>query len=49
MAILAYMLLSSISSLSSKFTFLVHHDTPVLLNAHDLTAEMVNMGTGLRG
>jgi len=49
MAILAYMLLSSISSLSSKFTFLVHHDTPVLLNAHDLTAEMVNMETGLRG
>lgn len=49
MAILAYMLLSSISDLSSKFNFLVHHDTPVLINAQHLTGEMVNMETGLRG
>ena len=33
MAILAYMLLSSISRLNNKFNFLVHHDTPVLTNA----------------
>ena len=33
MAILAYMLLSSISGLNTKFNFLVHHDTPVLTNA----------------
>ena len=49
MAILAYMLLSSLSGLSTKFNFLVHHDTPVLINAVDLTGEMVNMETGLRG
>lgn len=49
MAILAYMLLSSISGLSSKFNFLVHHDTPVLTNALRLTGLMVDMETGLRG
>ena len=37
MAILAYMLLNSISGLNSKFNFLVHHDTPVLTNAMALT------------
>ncbi len=49
MAILAYMLLNSISGLSSKFTFLVEHDTPVLTNAQKLTGLMVDMETGLRG
>ena len=49
MAILAYMLLSSISGLINKFNFLVHHGTPVLINAQQLTGEMVNMETGLRG
>jgi len=49
MAILAYMLLSSISRLNNKFNFLVHHDTPVLTNAQELTGLMVDMGTGLRG
>ena len=49
MAVLAYMLLSSISSLNDKFDFLVHHDTPVLSNAHELTGLMVDMETGLRG
>jgi len=49
MAILAYMLLSSISGLNNKFNFLVHHGTPVLINAQQLTGEMVNMETGLRG
>ena len=49
MAILAYMLLNNISSLSNKFDFLVHHDTPVLVNAQLLTGAMVNMETGLRG
>ena len=48
-AILAYMLLSSISGLNNKFNFLVHHDTPVLINVQQLTGEMVNMETGLRG
>ena len=33
MVILAYMLLSSISCLNTKFNFLVHHDTAVLINA----------------
>ena len=42
MAILAYMLLSSISGLINKFNFLVHHGTPVLINAQQLTGEMVN-------
>ncbi|MCH7737193.1 MAG: CHASE3 domain-containing protein, partial [Chloroflexi bacterium] len=49
MAILAYMLLSSISGLNNKFNFLVHHDTPVLTNAQLLTGLMVDMETGLRG
>ncbi|MBC8281180.1 MAG: CHASE3 domain-containing protein, partial [Chloroflexi bacterium] len=49
MAILAYMLLGSISGLNSKFNFLVHHDTPVLTNAQHLTGLMVDMETGLRG
>ena len=33
MGILAYMLLNNMSGLSTKFDFLVHHDTPVLVNA----------------
>ena len=33
MAILAFMLLNNISSLSNKCDYLVHHDTPVLVNA----------------
>ena len=33
MVILAYILLSSISCLNTKFNFLVHHDTAVLINA----------------
>ena len=49
MAILAYMLVSSISGLRTKFNFLVHHDTPVLTNAQKLTGLMVDMETGLRG
>ena len=49
MTILAYMLLSSISGLNNKFNFLVHHETPVLINVQQLTGEMVNMETGLRG
>lgn len=49
MAILAYVLLSSISGLNEKFSFLVHHDTPVLMNAEELTAQMISMETGLRG
>ena len=49
MAILAYMLLSNISGLNNQFNFLAHHDTPVLINAQQLTGEMVNMETGLRG
>ena len=49
MTILAYMLLSSISGHNNKFNFLVHHDAPVLINAQQLTREMVNMETGLRG
>ena len=49
MAILAYMLLSSIGGLYNKFNFLTHHDTPVLINAQQLTGKMVNMETGLRG
>ena len=48
MAILAFMLRNSISGLSSKFNFLVHHDTPVLTNAQALTGLMVGMETGLR-
>jgi len=43
------MLLNSMSGLSTKFDFLVHHDTPVLINAQLLTGAMVNMETGLRG
>lgn len=49
MAILAYMLLSNTSGLNHRFNFLVHHETPVLINAQQLTGEMVNMETGLRG
>ena len=49
MTILAYMLLSSISGLNNKFNFLVRHETPVLINVQQLTGEMVNMETGLRG
>ena len=49
MGILAFMLLNNISNLSTKFDFLVHHDTPVLINAQLLTGAMVNMETGLRG
>ena len=49
MAILAYMLLNSIGDLSTKFNFLVKHDTPVLTNAQKLTGLMVDMETGLRG
>ena len=49
MTILAYMLLNSMNDLSSKFDFLVHHDTPVLTNAQQLTGLMVDMETGLRG
>ena len=49
MAILAYVLLNNISSLNTKFNFLVHHDTPVLTNAQKLTGLMVDMETGLRG
>ena len=49
MGILAYMLLNNMSGLSTKFDFLVHHDTPVLVNAQLLTGNMVNMETGLRG
>ena len=48
LAILAYMLLSSISGLNDKFNFLAHYDTPVLFNAQQLTGEMVNIETGLR-
>ena len=48
MAILAYMLLSSISGLNNKFNFLAHYDTPVLINAQQMTGEMVNIETGLR-
>ena len=40
MAILAYMLLSSISGLNDKFSFLVHHDTPVLINAEELMGKL---------
>ncbi len=47
MAILAYMLLSSISGHNNKFDFLVHHDAPVLINAQHLTGNMANMETGL--
>ena len=42
MAILAYMLLSNTSGLNHRFNFLVHHETPVLINAQQLTGEMVN-------
>ena len=49
MAILTYMLLNNMDGLSKKFDFLVHHDTPVLINAQELTGSMVNMETGLRG
>ena len=49
MAVLAYMLLNNMNSLSNKFDFLVHHDTPVLINAQELTGFMVDMETGLRG
>ena len=49
MAILAYMLLSNTSGLNHRFNSLVHHETPVLINAQQLTGEMVNMETGLRG
>ncbi len=48
-SILAFMLLSSLSGLNTKFDFLVHHDTPVLTNAQQLTGLMVDMETGLRG
>lgn len=43
MGILAFMLLNSLSGLSEKFDFLVHHDTPVLTNAQKLTGLMVDM------
>lgn len=49
MGILAFMLLNSMSGLSTKFDFLVHHDTPVLVNAQELNGFMVDMETGLRG
>ena len=49
MGILAFMLLNSLDGLSKKFDFLVHHDTPVLTNAQQLTGLMVDMETGLRG
>ena len=49
MVILTYVLLNNLSGLSDKFSFLVHHDTPVLVNAQELTGAMVNMETGLRG
>ena len=49
MAILTFMLLNSMSGLSDKFDFLVHHDTPVLVNAQQLSGSMVDMETGLRG
>lgn len=47
--ILAFILLGNIGNLSNKFALLVHHDTPVLVNAQELTGAMVNMETGLRG
>ena len=49
MVVLAYMLLNNLSNLSGKFDFLVHHDTPVLINAQKLVGLMVDMETGLRG
>ncbi len=49
MVVLAFSLLTNMSSLSTKFDFLVHHDTPVLTNAQRLTGLMVDMETGLRG
>ena len=49
MAILTFMLLNNMDGLSKKFDFLVHHDTPVLINAQELIGFMVDMETGLRG
>ncbi len=49
MGILTFMLLNNMGGLSKKFDFLVHHDTPVLINAQLLTGAMVDMETGLRG
>lgn len=42
-------MLNNLGGLSDKFSFLVHHDTPVLINAQELVGAMVNMETGLRG
>ncbi len=49
MVVLAYILLTNMADLNKKFDFLVHHDTPVLTNAQQLTGLMVDMETGLRG
>ena len=49
MVVLTFMLLNSMNGLSKKFDFLVPHDTPVLINAQELTGLMVDMETGLRG
>jgi two-component system chemotaxis sensor kinase CheA len=49
MVVLALMLLSNMSDLNKKLDFLVHHDTPVLTNAQQLTGLMVDTETGLRG
>jgi methyl-accepting chemotaxis protein len=47
--VLAAVSLLNLNSLSDKFAFLVHHDTPVLTNAQQLSGLMVDMETGLRG
>ena len=47
--VLAVVSLLNLNSLSDKFDFLVHHDTPVLTNAQQLSGLMVDMETGLRG
>ena len=44
MAILAYMLLSSISGHNNKLNCLVHHDTPVLIKAQQLTGKLLTWG-----
>ena len=43
MVILTFMLLNNMAGLTEKFDFLVHHDTPVLINAQELTGFMVDM------
>ena len=49
MVFITYMMLNSLGGLNEKFSFLVHHDTPVLTNALGLSGSMVDMETGLRG